>query len=320
MTTAAWLERWREAGAITDAQYAAISPLLRKERFSVFVELNALLYAGVLSIVAGVGWVIHEYAATLGDAAILAALTLVLGTCFYYCLSRTSPYSSGEVESPTLAFDYVLYLGCLVFGVQLGYVETRFHLLQNNWDAYLLISAVLFFGLAYRFDNRFVLSLALSTLAAWFGITTSRWAFFSASADSLRRNALIYGALAAGSGAWLHRLNIKRHFTETYFHVATNIIFVALVSGVAERDHSWLYLLVVLVSAAASVTEGIRRRKFAFVVYGTVYAYVAMSIQLLRDLFRDVGGDSAILAYFVISGAAVIVFMVLLARRYGREQ
>src|SRR5260221_9641659 len=101
-------------------------------------------------------------------------------------------------------FDYVLYLGCVVFAIELGYLETRFTLLGDAWDAYVLLSAVVFFIAAYRFDNRFVLSLALSTLAAWFGIKLNRLGIRSS--DSLRISALTYGALVAGVGAGLHRL------------------------------------------------------------------------------------------------------------------
>src|SRR5207244_6671969 len=159
MTTLQRLADWRDAGVIRNDQYNAISSIVRKDRFSVFLELNALLYIGVLSLIAGIGLIIQTYLATLGDAAILSGLTALLVGCFYYCFSRAPSYSSLHVESPTLAFDYVLYLGCLTFGLELGYVESQFHLMQGQWDYYLLISAALFFVLAYRFDNRFVLSL-----------------------------------------------------------------------------------------------------------------------------------------------------------------
>src|SRR5262249_11469573 len=126
------------------------------------------------AIVAGVGWTIAAYAANLGDTAILAALTLAVGWCLIYCFSHAPPLSREQVEPPTPALDYVLYLGCLLFGVELGYLETRFQLFGTSWDHSLLIGAAVFFALAYRFDNRFVLSLALSSLGAWFGVRLSR--------------------------------------------------------------------------------------------------------------------------------------------------
>src|SRR5229473_1989219 len=119
MTTLQRLVHWKDAGAITGEQYNAISAIVRKDRFSVFLELNALLYLGVLSLIAGIGWVIQAYVASLGDAAIISALTAILLACCYYCFSRSPAYSSGQVESPTLAFDYVLYMGCLTFGIEI---------------------------------------------------------------------------------------------------------------------------------------------------------------------------------------------------------
>ena len=314
MTILARLEQWKESGAITSVQFDAISELVRKDRFSVFVELNALFYLGVLSFVAGVAWVIQTYLSTLGDTAILSGLTLLLCLSFSYCFSRALPYSPDQMESPNLAFDYVLYLGCLLFAVELAYLETRFHLMQSEWDYYLLFSSVLFFGLAYRFDNRFVLSLALSTLAGWFGLRISRFAF--SYGESLRPYALVYGVLVASIGIWLHRCGIKKHFTETYLHIASNVLFGALISGIIARESPWLYLMGLLGLAGIAIIEGVRFRRFAFVAYGVLYGYIGMSVRLLRDVRID---STAALSYLIVSGMLVILSMILLARRFGSE-
>src|SRR5207248_7235781 len=115
-----------------------------------------------------------------------------------------------QVESPNMAFDYVLYLACLVLAAEIGYIETRFQLLGDNRDYYLLFTAVLYFAFAYRFDNRFVLSLALSTLAGWFGVKVS--AFRVVSSESLRIAAIGYGAIVAVAGAWLATPAPRPHF------------------------------------------------------------------------------------------------------------
>src|SRR5476649_2141652 len=130
MTILKYLERWNSTGAITPAQYDAIAALERRDRFSVFLELNTLLYVGVVSFVAGVGWTIQSYLARLGDVAIVSALTIIFLSSLYYCFSRAPPYSRDEVESAGFAFDYVLYLGCLIFAIELGYLESQFQLLQ----------------------------------------------------------------------------------------------------------------------------------------------------------------------------------------------
>ncbi len=313
MTTVDRLLQWKESGAISEAQHATLAALVRKERFSLFFELNALLYLGVLSLVAGLGWTFETHFASLGDAFILVVLSLMLTGSLFYCFSRAPAYSNAEIESPNFIFDYVLYLACLVLSVELGYVEFRFEFLKEFWDNYLLFSSVAFLALAYRFDNRFVLSLALSSLAGYFGFRISRFAFVSS--EPLRLAGLFYGAVVITVGMFFYRQGIKRHFLETYFHIATAVILVALVSGVAA-DYAPKYLLALLVAAGAAVALGVRFRRFAFVVYGTVFGYIGLSLEFLRGV-REF---QLVLAYFVLSGTIVIGSMVALARRFGREE
>lgn len=311
MTSLERLSAWKDTGAITADQYNTISAIVRKDRFSVFLELNALLYLGVLAVIAGIGLVIQAYLSDLGDAAIISGLTALLLGCVYYCFSRTVPYSPGPVESPTLAFDYVLYLGCLTFGLELAYLESRFHLTQGQWDYDLLISAALFFILAYRFDNRFVLSLALSTLGGWFGIRISRIGVFSAA--NARLPALLYGAIVVAAAIGLHQTKIKKHFTETYLHVAAIVLFTAIFSGLFEV---WdvPYLIALLALSSIAIVGGIRFKRFAFVVYGVIFAYSGVTVHIFKSLRVETTEG---LTYLVVSGLLVIVLMVVLARRLG---
>jgi Predicted membrane protein (DUF2157) len=306
------LVQWKDEGAITSEQYDALGVIVRTERFSVALELNALLYLGVVAVAGGVLWTVQTHVASIGDTAIVVSLTLIVAVCAWYCLSRARPYSPGEVESPTALFDYVLYFGCLMFATALAFIETRFSLLGRAWDAHVFVSAVLFFAAAYRFDNRFVLSLALSTLAAWFGITLAQFGF--GSAGSLRLSALVYGALVAAMAAVLQRLAIKRHFVDTHVHVAATAAFVALTSGTFSGEADLLYLGGLLALAALSIAYGIRRRQFAFVAYGAVYPYVGLSLKLMHGM-----GPTAVMAYALLSGSAMVVLLVAIARRFGRD-
>jgi hypothetical protein len=319
MSTLSYLERWKIAGAITAEQHDLLAALVRRDRVSVFLELNALLYAGVVAFIAGVGWTIRTYFASLGDAAVLSSLSLLFAGCLIYCFTRSAPYSNDARESSYFAFDYVLYLGCLSLGVLLGYLEFRFHILQQNWDQYLLLSACVYFALSYRFDNRLVLSLGLSSLAGWFGLRAGvHNSLFGPVVDagSLRPYALAYGSVVAVAGALLHRFGIKRHFLEAYLHVAANVLFVAVLSGVLEEKHEWLYLMALCALAGLAIAQGIRAGRFAFVAYGTLYAYVGISSQVLRAI-DDASGT---MAYFIISGVLVIAALVALARLFGREE
>src|SRR6478752_1335138 len=100
MSAQLFLARWKQAGAISEAQHDALAALARQDRFSLFLELNALLYLGVLATAAGAGWTIATYSARLGDAAILATLSAIFGASLYYCVTRAQDFSWNQVESP----------------------------------------------------------------------------------------------------------------------------------------------------------------------------------------------------------------------------
>jgi hypothetical protein len=308
-----YLDQWRAAGRITGDQHAVLTALVSRRRVSLFLEFNALLYLGVLAIGAGLAWTISTHAQEWGDFAVLGATSAVLVACAYYCVTRVPPYSNRRVASPTHAFDYVLYLACLTFAVELGYVEYRFQILQAQWDYYVLASAVLYFVLAYRFDNRLVLSLAIATLGTWFGVRLSQFSF--SVERELRFAALGYASLVAALGTWLYNAGIKRHFLETYLHVAANVLLAALLSGSVASDTSPLWTLALAVAAGAMIAGGVRYRRFSFVVYGALYGYIGIATELLDQL-----RFTTALFWVVVSAGAVIVGLVVVSRQVGREE
>ena len=313
MTILARLDQWKQSGVIPPEQHKLLAGLSRGEPFSIFLELNILLYAGILSFVAGLGWTITTWSQQLGDVAVLALLTAMLAACFWYCFSRAPAWSAKETPSPSMVFDYVLYLGSLIWSVELAYVETRFHLFSGQWDLYLLATAGLFFFLAYRFDNRFVLSLALSALAGWFGLTISHWPSHQDAA--YRQYAILYSLTIGGAGAVLQRLGLKPHFLGTYLNIAANVLFWALLSGVFQREGYVPWLLCLLAACGASLAWGLKRRQFSFVAYAAVYGYVGVSAVFVRNM----NDSAAILSYFVLTGAIMLVMLIQIARRFGRE-
>jgi hypothetical protein len=313
MTTVERLEQWRDTGVITEAQHGTLVEIVTRRRFSIYVELNALLYIGVVSIVAGLGWTFRDYVVNLGDAAILSILGLLMAAALGYCFVKGPAYTREEVESTSFGFDYVLYFGCLVLSATLAFIETRFAVF-HGWDTHLLIAALVFGGLAYRFDNRFDLSLALSTLAGYLGLKISD--FDTLDSDRLRFAGFLYGAFLVGVGVLLHRQRIKAHFLEVYVQLGANALLMAAISGVLEPGSGWAYLVVLLVLAGAAIYFGVYYRRFAFVTYGTLYGYAGLGARLLDVL----GGITIGLAYFVVTGSLVVIFLVVVARRFGRDE
>ncbi len=313
MTIFARLDQWKHAGAISPEQHAYLSGLSRGEPFSLFVELNVLLYAGIVAFVIGLGWTVTTWSRQLGDVLILTVLSAILCASFWYCFARATAWSRTETPSPNALFDYVLYLGALVWTVELTYIRVRFQLLSWRWDDYLFAAALCFLVLAYRFDNRFVLSLALSSLAGWFGLTISHLPEHPDS--TYRLYALLYCAVVGVAGVVLYRSRLKPHFLGTYLNVVANVLFWAVLSGVFERESYGLWFLLLIAACGASLAWGLTRRQFAFVAYAAVYGYIGVSSVLIRN----VNDATLIFGYFTVTAIGMLVMLVFIARRFGRH-
>ena len=312
MTILTRLEQWREHGTISPEQHKVLARLCCGDPFSLFLELNILLYAGILAFIAGLGWTVSTWSQQLGDAVVLIILTGMLAACFWYCFSRAPAWSPEETPPVSLVFDYVLYLGSLIWSVELAYIKTRFEP-PGPWELYLLATAGLFFFLAYRFDNRFVLSLALSALAGSFGLAISHWPSHQDAA--YRQSAVLYSVMTGVAGAETQRRGVKQHFFGTYLNIAANVLFWALLSGVFNREGYLVWLLCLLAACGASLAWGLMRRQFSFVAYAAVYGYAGVSSVLIRDMNDTTG----ILSYFVFTGAAMLLTLIKIARHLGKE-
>ncbi len=119
------LEQWKEQGKISPEQHAHLAGLSRGELLSLFLELNVLLCAGVLAFVAGFGWTVSTWSRQLGDVIVLTVLSTILAASLWYCFSRAPAWSPAETPAPSPIFDYVLYLGGLIWSLELGYMSQQ---------------------------------------------------------------------------------------------------------------------------------------------------------------------------------------------------
>ena len=172
-----------------------------------------------------------------------------------------------------------------------------------------MLSAAIYFGFAYRFDNRLVLSLALSALGGAFGLSVTKWGLIGR--NELVASAVTFSALVGGGGFLLQRLRIKAHFFDTYLHLAALTSLVALLTGYWHPG----YLLALLLLCGAVAWLGVRRRSPWLVSYALVTAYLGISIRLI-----DTVGDLTLtLLYILVSGVMMLVALVVIARQIGRE-
>ena len=319
--------RWRREQVLADPPAETLLRVARGELVSIERELKTLLYAGVALIVAGVGLFLKENHDRLGPVAVASLIGAAAAGCIVYAARRLPPFTWQTAAPEHLGADYVLLLGVLLFGADLGYLETQVHLLGGEWSYHLLLLAVVAFVLAYRFDSRSVLSLALTSFAAWRGVSVSLTvaARGGGSAPAIRVNAIACGALFLAGAVASVRMRRKAHFEGVYATLGLLLVLGALVSGAWMGGEQWIAgqgrqperawmaweLALFAVSAAVILLSYRLRRPLDFTL-GVLAAYIGL-VRLLSEIGIDRG--AGFLLVVAATSVAVIAFLVRAQRR-----
>ena len=306
--------RLHREGILSDTQATPLARAARGEVVSIEAELRTVLYAGVVLVTTGVGLFLKENHERLGPVAIGTLLALAAAACLGYAWRRLPPFAWGSAAPTHLGADYVLLLGVLLIAADLGYLEVQLHLLGAEWPYHLLFAAAVAFLLAYRFDSRAVLSLALTSFAAWRGVAVSL-SFAARSASSIpavRANALACGALFVAAGIASVRSARKPHFEPVYVRLGLLLLFGGLLTGAfGSATSAWVPWEIALFALAAVVIAAAYRlrRPLEFSI-GVLAAYFGL-LRILFHVTRDASG-------FLIVAASSVAVVVLLVRAQRR--
>jgi hypothetical protein len=309
--------RLRSAGVLSDGPAALFDRVARCRLVSLRFELRALLYVGVLLLTSGVGVLVAGHHHEIGRLTIAGGIGLVVLACLAWVIRTAMPFSWHAVESPHVAFDYLLLLGLVLLAADLAYVEVQFGALGPDWPYHLLVVGAVYLAAAYRWDSRTVLGLALATLAAWRGISLGLVHGGSWLDEArLRADALVLGALYLAAAALSVRLARKAHFEDVFANAGLLLLLGALVSGVLEDRAMWTTWLVALLAVAGLVAWlALRLGRSLYFAQAIVAAYVG----LFRLLFERSGYRSLAFLLAALLGAAGLV-VVAAAHRRMRER
>jgi len=286
---------------------------LKDKPVSVHWDLRTLLYLGIVLLTTAVGILIYKNIDNIGHGVMLIIIAAVCATCFGYCIKNSKGYSNKKIESPNIWFDYVLLLGCLLLLTFTGYIQYEYNVFGDRWGLALFIPMVFLFVAAYYFDHLGVLSLAITNLAAWAGISVTPLKILKA--NDFNNTQIIYAGLFTGAilvavSFLSEHKNIKAHFAFTYKNFGAHILFVSLLALMFYFES--IYLVYFIVLAAVSFLffrNAVKEHSFYFLVITLLYAYIGLSYVVIRLLLMtgfDMGPIYLGIIYFIISGIGLI--------------
>jgi hypothetical protein len=299
--------RLTRSGVLTREQALPLGRVARGELVSVRPELRLLLYGGVLAVMGGVGLLVQQNLDRIGPLAIAIGLAAGALSALVWALWHAPPFSWGPSSSTHLAFDYILLLGVLLTGAALAYLELNFTPLGANWSYHLLVMSLFAAALAVRGDSRVVASIALTTFAAWCGVSSSplERGFWS---GAVRVNAIVTGLSFVGLGIGLVRSRRKAHFEPVPTHLGWLLILGSILSGIGERGApGTAFRLGLFVVGAGLAGVAFGRGRFPLFGMGLVAAYVGLSALVVSAVH-----DAALIfVWFAGTGITMLVFLLV---------
>lgn len=293
---------------------------------SVYSDVTALLYTGILLLATGFGILIYKNIDSLGHTVITTTVATLCSGSFAYCVVYSTGYSNAKKSSPGLLFDYILLAACLLLLTLTGYLQFQYEIFGPHWGLATFIPMVLLFTAAYYFDHVGVLSMAVTNLAAWAGLTVAPLQFIND--NNFHATRLIYTAIVLGAGllafSYLSKArNVKAHFSNTYDNFGTHILFISLLAALFTFTTVYLLFFVILVLATFFFCKNaVKNNSFYYLVVSLLYGYLAVCYVVCNVLWSMDANDASLFLtfiYFIGSGIALIRILLHFNRKLKKN-
>jgi len=308
-----------QKGIVPEEQATSILDYEITKPFSIHWELRSLLYVGITLLTSGLGVLIYKNIDSIGHQAIIALISAMIIACFYYVFQHRQAFSWHEVHHATKFSEYALLLGCTLFLILEGYLQFQFNFFGTQYGIAIFIPTIIFFILAYRFDHRGILSMAITGLASWLGLSISPLSILEKNdftAPGLIVTGLVLG-ISLGIISWLSETkNLKKHFGFTYLFLGGNLAVVAGLTGLFSDTNKLIYFLVTVAMCIFLIQYARKTHSLIFLLMGVIYGYIALTygaFQYLPDTF--LGFVS--IYYFMFTSAGVIYFLLNIKKIAG---
>jgi hypothetical protein len=292
----------RDRGEIAEEKARPLIAVERREVFSLYYELRILLYLAVTLIVTGAGLYLRENVHRIGPLVLISGTAAVAAACYAFVILRR--------HRASLLHDYLLLLGALLVSADLAYAETQYHILDDRWSWHLIVLALFHGATAYFFRSRVLLSVSITSLAAFLGIQRTADFGLYAGPDLAMRMLACAGVLLVWRQIHERRAGTAA-FLEVFNHAIALLSLAATLLLTFDAQTRLIGLPLAFAAAGLSIRFGWRRREYAFVVYGTIVALIAGG-----HFFTEViGFPTLVLLYFQASTLGAIIFLFWSWRR-----
>jgi hypothetical protein len=308
-------EKLYKENLISDISFQQIKLHESSRLFSIGLELRTLLYAGILLLTTGLSIAVYKNIDSIGHMAVIVFMACITLASYYYCYKKKSPFSVEKVKSPDIFFDYVLLLGSLTCVSFIAYLQFQYAVFGAFDGASFLLSAIILFTAAYYFDHSGVLTMAITSFAAFAGITISPRALFESSSTGVHElvyTGLTLGALLVVSSLYLSSKNIKKHFTFTYLNIAAHLLFIFVLTGLFDNGNLIIFTFLFFTISLLALRYALTVKSFYYLLITVIYGYIGITWLFFKVMFAinaETLGVFLFWIYFIVTSVYIISYL-----------
>lgn len=275
-------EKLHERKMLSDSQMESIKKYDDLGIFSLHNELRFLLYLSVLVFTTGVGIIIYKNIDSIGHIALLGILLVLTGTGFYFCFKKAKGFDKDAVLFENPVYDYIVLLCTILSCIFIGYLQVQYKVFGFGLSS-LACSAVGFFC-GYYFDNKSALSIGITGLATFIGITVTPKTLLENeiySNPSLSYYGLALGIVIILWTEYSNRIALKKHFGLVFLSFAQHLIGICCIAGLLEPY--WPVFAILLAATSYYFYKSSYEIQSTFVfVFTLLYGYIGFNILLFK--------------------------------------
>lgn len=313
-----------EKNLLTKEQFDRIQGYRNLDLFSLHAELKLFLYASVLMFTSGIGILIYQNIDSIGHIAILGLLLTITVACFYFCFKNSAGFQKMQTQFQNPIFDYLILAAVLLSCIFVGYLQFQYTVFGTHYGLATIVPTTIAFFCAYYFDNKSVLSIAITGLAAYIGLSVSPQSlvhndFYQTT--TLSYSAILLGVLLVAWTVYSSKTNLKKHFGLVFLTFALHIMSIACINNLFE-NYWGLFALILATSSFFFYFTSYEFKSVTLFVFTIIYAYIGLNIVLVTIFeFLNIDDDLFISLFFLVPFYFIgsIILFIRLIKQFNKN-
>jgi hypothetical protein len=312
-----------EKNLINKEQMDQIAAYRHLNIFSLHGELKLLLYLSVLLFTSGIGILIYENIDSIGHIAILTLLLVVTVICFYFSFKKASRFQKQQTSFENPLFDYLILAAVLLSCIFIGYLQFQYTAFGTHFGLATLIPTAIGFFCAYYFDNKSILSIAITGLAAYIGLSVSPQALLNNDfyqTESLSYSAIGLGLLLVVLSIYSAKIDLKKHFNLVFLTFALHLISISLINNLFE-PYWGIFITLLAASSYYFYKTSYHTTSVSLFVFTVLYASFGLNFLLFKIIELLDISDLMVPFFFLVPFYFIgsIILFIRLIKKFNKN-